>query len=80
MNLQIAINKKQDVQEKDQQPALRQGMVDADLEASPSTQVRLASSFSFLFYLGGDYFSSSSPFLHNTQQLTSFSLLVLNNR
>jgi hypothetical protein len=54
MNSQIAINKKQLVQEKDQQPALRQGMVDADLEASPSTQVRLASSFYSLSILGGD--------------------------
>ena len=72
MNSQIGINKKQLVQEKDQQPALRQGMVDADLEASPSTQVRLASSFYSLSILGGDIFSSSSPALHNTQQLTYF--------
>lgn len=36
-------------------------------------------SIPFLFW-AGIYFSSSSPFLHNTHQLTLFSLLVLNNR
>ena len=56
MNSQIAINRKQIVQETDQQPALRQGMVDADPEASPSTQVRLASSFYSLSILGGDLY------------------------
>ena len=63
MNSQIANNKKQLVQEKDQQPALRQGMVDADLEASPSTQVRLASSFYSLSILGGDLFFTFFPVL-----------------
>ena len=79
MNPQIGMNKRL-VQEKDQQPILRQGMVDADLEASPSTQVRLASSFYSLSTLDGIYFSSSFPSLHNIQQLTLFSLLFVNNR
>jgi hypothetical protein len=74
MNLQIAINKMQLDQEKDQQPALRQEMVDADPEASPSTQVRLASSFYSLSILGGDLYLKTSPSLHNTQQLTLYFL------
>jgi hypothetical protein len=62
MNPQIGISKKLG-QEKDKQPTLWQGMVDADLEASPSTQVRLASSFYSLSILGGDLFFIFFPVL-----------------
>jgi hypothetical protein len=55
---QIAKQENQLVQETEQYPALKQGMVDADPEPSPSTQVRLASSFYFLSILGGIYISS----------------------
>lgn len=55
---QIAIQ----AQEK-KQATLGQGMVDADPEPSPSAQVRLASSFYFLSYLGGDLFFIYFPVL-----------------
>jgi hypothetical protein len=48
------------VQEKEH-ATLGQGMVDADREPSPSTQVRLASSFYFLSYLGGDFYFICFP-------------------
>ena len=73
MNSQIATNEKQLIWEKDQQPALRQGMVDADPEASPSTQVRLASSFYSFSILGGDLYFIYFPSLDNTQKLILFS-------
>ena len=64
MNSQkIAIQEKQLVQEKEHHPARARGMVDVDLEPSPSTQVRLASSFYFPSILGGDLYFINFPVL-----------------
>lgn len=79
MNPQIGMNKRL-VQEKDQQPILRQGMVDADLEASPSTQVRLASSFYSLSILAGDLFFTFFPVLAQCPKTDFIFFAVLDNR
>ena len=79
-NSQIANNKRHYVQEKDLHLTLRQRMVDADLEASPSTQVRLASSFYSLSILAGDLFFTFFPVLAQCPKTDFIFFAVLDNR